>query len=95
MLLRREFRALGMVNLNFVSIGGALECDGSWFDNGPTKERPQAGKSLSAQSASIAGSVLLRRQFHSVGQVDLYNVHIGRDLDCQGGTFENAARRWA
>lgn len=82
--------AKGAVRLYGAQIEGNLECDGSTFENPALADTEGSGVAFSADSASVTGDVTLRG-FHSRGSVNLYNARIGGSLNCDGGTFENAA----
>ena len=45
---------------------------------------------LQADRCRITGGVHLRGGFKATGEVSLVSAHIGGDLDCDGGSFENA-----
>jgi hypothetical protein len=46
-----------------------------------------------ANRAVIRGVVLLRNGFHAEGEVRLYGVEIGGNLECDNGTFKNPGKR--
>jgi hypothetical protein len=77
--------------LTRAQIGGTVECDGSEFDSPPSIDRTVSGFALNLEGANVTGSVWLRRRFHALGRVHLYNTRIGGDLICDGGVFENPA----
>ena len=45
---------------------------------------------IEADRLRARGSVLLRQGFHGTGEVQLVGAKIGGNLECSGGTFENA-----
>jgi hypothetical protein len=90
---RGLFSAKGAVSLYGAQIEGNLECDGGRLENPALAGAEWSGIALSADSASVTGDVRLRSRFHSRGEVSLYNSRIGGSLDCDGGTFENAAQK--
>jgi len=48
-----------------------------------------SGRAIDAEAAKIGGAALLRDEFNAEGEVRLFAVEIGGDLDCNGGTFTN------
>jgi hypothetical protein len=88
-LLNRGFQAEGEVIFYGVQVGGNLSCEGGSFTN-------SAGPALNAEAAKIGGAVLLRRNpgapaFEAGGEVRLFGAEIGRNLDCEGGSFKNSS----
>jgi hypothetical protein len=97
-LLREGFFAKGSVSLCGAEIGGNLECWGGKFSNPPLKSfrkngAAQSGMALNACSINVQGDVLLDEQFYANGMVTLDGAQIGGVLNCQGGKFENPARK--
>lgn len=89
--LHDGFHATGEVRLLGAHIGGSLFCTGGRFEN-------TNGDALSCDQAEIGGSVFLdaetgKDKFHATGTVRLLGAHIGGDLNCSGGRFENANGR--
>ncbi|MEM6334788.1 MAG: hypothetical protein AAF823_15750 [Planctomycetota bacterium] len=81
-----RFHAIGEVRLLGANIGGNLDCIGGRFDN-------KRSDALSVDGAKIKGNVFMNcsgdQRFHATGEVRLLGAHIGGDLDCGGGRFEN------
>jgi hypothetical protein len=100
---RRGIRVLaakivGELDLSFVSVPfpiGLLHCRLTHDADLTSVEIPAlvlAGtwvRSLSADCATVEGSVFLRGGFTAEGVVRLLGAQIGSDLDCDGGTFKN------
>ena len=84
------FMAHGEVRLLGARIGSDLICKGGRFRNAWQQNSPDSGNALSADGASVAGSVFLGENFIAEGEVRLLGAQIGRQLDCAGGTFKNA-----
>jgi hypothetical protein len=97
-LLRDGFSAKGSVWFSGAEIGGNLECWGGKFINPPLKNRKrsgaaQSGMALNAGSIRVHGDVLLSEEFYANGKVTFDGAQIGGGLDCDGGKFENPARK--
>jgi hypothetical protein len=92
-LFRNTFTAEGEVRLFGIEIGGNLECDRGRFLNPAKASVPRSGVTLNASGAKIGGAVLLRNSFTAEGEVRLYHAEIGANLECDGGVFENPAKR--
>jgi hypothetical protein len=94
-LFREKFRAEGLVRLYCAQIEGNLECDSGWFENPAEAESKQrwSGLALDLGALKVTGTVSLRKGFTAKGAVNLDYATIGGPLDCDGGTFENAARK--
>jgi hypothetical protein len=90
---RESFTARGEVRLPGAQIGGSLDCTGGIFKNPPQKDLPGSGKTLIGDGMNVTGSVFLRNEFTSEGEVRLLGAHIGGQLDCTGGTFKNLPQR--
>lgn len=86
--LGEGFYADGAVMLRGAQIGGDLYCDGGNFRN-PKRDAHDRRSALQADSAHIGGYALLRG-VHAWGEVGLLGAQIGRNLECDGGVFENA-----
>jgi hypothetical protein len=87
--LKHGFRADGEVRLTGAQIGGNLDCERGEFINPPKKSDRASGIALNAGGISVRGTVLLRRGFHSEGEVMLLDSQISGSLDCAGGKFIN------
>jgi hypothetical protein len=87
-LLRNGFGAEGAISLRGARIGSSLECDGASVTNATPSG---SGIALAADHASIGGAVLLRSGFTALGAVSLIGTRIGGNLECDAGTFANAA----
>ncbi len=90
--LRDGFRSAGEVRLHRVRIGVDLDCRGGTFTNPPDETVAGSGKALTADGATVGGSVSLTTGFSAKGEVRLLGVQIGSNLYCQGGKFENPER---
>jgi hypothetical protein len=88
-LLRKGFKANGEVRLMGAQIGRDLECDGGTFCNPPLKDVAGSGMALNADGIDVKGYVFLRTGFHAKGEVRFLRAHIGRNLECDGGTFSS------
>jgi hypothetical protein len=88
-LLNAKFSAIGEVNLFNAEIGADLDCGGGRFEN-PATKIAGSGIALNACGAKVGGSVFVRYNFQSDGEVDLSNAKIGGDLDCSGQSSLNA-----
>ena len=74
--LNDKFIASGKVLLNGANIGGQLNCDCGYFEEGLDAHRLKTGR-----------DVLLRKGFKSDGRVNLDGANIGGQLVCTGGHF--------
>jgi len=74
--LEKGFECSGEIRLLGAEIDGNLECDGAKL----TAE----GHALSADGATIGGSVFLRRGFECSGLIRLLGAEVATDLDCSG-----------
>lgn len=90
-LLRNGF-AEGKVLLNGAEIGGSLDCGGGKFQSPAIAGLAETGTSLQAEGAKVARDVLFRNGFAAEGGVRLLGAHIGGNLDCDGGKFQNPAK---
>jgi hypothetical protein len=86
----KRFTSNGEVDLDGITIGGNLDCNGGHFIN-------SGGRSLSVANGKIAGSVMcsvgLNSAFQAVGEVHLHGVKIDYDLLCIGSqVFESTDR---
>jgi hypothetical protein len=54
-----------------------LDLSGSWV------------LSLDADRLDVTGSIFLRQGFHAQGEVWLLGAHVGGNVDCMGGSFQN------
>jgi hypothetical protein len=88
-LLRKGFKANGEVRLLGAQIGRDLECDGGTFCNPPLKDVAGSGMALNADGIDVKGYVFLRTGFKACGEVRFLRAHIGRNLECDGGTFSS------
>jgi len=91
--LNDGFSAEGEVRLLGAEIGGDLSCERGTFKNPAQKDVPGSGDALSADRMKVKGSVFLRNGFSAEGEVRLLGAEIGGDLDCERGTFKNAAQK--
>src|SRR5215831_3997186 len=89
LLLGRDFRAKGAVELNRARITGRLDCSGGKLLN-------LGGMALNADAIEVGKHVLLRQEvaqphrgFRAEGQVWLVGATIGGYLICSGGVFHN------
>jgi hypothetical protein len=87
--LRYGFSAQGMVRLAGAEIGGALDCAGGEFNNPAAPGNADGDISLQASGAKIGGTVRLSDGFTARGMVRLKGAHIGGNLFCEKGTFQN------
>ena len=78
-----RFYSTGTVLLMGARIYGQVNCAGGRFENSD-------GCALSAESAQIGVSVLLRDGFCATGEVKLSGAQIGGQLSCSGGRFESS-----
>jgi hypothetical protein len=96
LLLRNQFHALGLVHLYNADIGGDFQCDGS-FENPAVKNSIGSGMALNAAAIKVGGGLVLRGiggtglTFAAKGMVSMFRARIQRNLECDGGRFENAA----
>jgi hypothetical protein len=71
-------------------IGGDLSRETRHFFTRQGQKRvPSRGTPLNADGIDVKGDVLLRKDFKANGEVRLMGAQIGRDLECDGGTFCN------
>jgi hypothetical protein len=92
MFLRDGFTAtgsgeLGTIRLAGAHIGGNLECNGATVRN-------DSGPALDGDQLRVETNVFLREGFTATGSgeygtIRLPGAHIGRNLDCDGGTIHN------
>jgi hypothetical protein len=93
----KPFISVGEVNLIGAQIKGDLDCVGGKFQHPPTAAFPKRGVALNAERTNVKGSVFLRKEresqgevlFESQGEVRLLDAQIGGSLVCDGGHFEN------
>jgi len=85
----QPFVAKGQVRLFGAQVGRNLDCEGAQLQNPAQIDVKESGMALMAESAKIAGSVLLRKKCAAEGQVRLYGAEIGGNLDCEDGQFSN------
>lgn len=71
--LHKGFTSTGEVRFLNASIGGDLECNGSFFDAG-------SEIAFSIEGATIGGTVYLRNRSQFIGKISLVNVNIDRIL---------------
>jgi hypothetical protein len=84
-----KFRANGEVRLDAAHIGAVLECGDGIFNNPVRAGIKGTGYALSAERATVSGSINLRAGFRAEGEVRLLGAQIGGDFDCSGGAFKN------
>jgi hypothetical protein len=89
--LRNNFSAEGQVRLLGAEIGRNLECTAGSFQNPAIAGIPDSGMALNAEAIKVGGYVFLRNNFSAVGQVVLFGAKIERNLECDGGKFQNPA----
>jgi hypothetical protein len=97
-LLRKGFRAEGMVSLVGAKIGGNLECNQGVFKNirdvALNAERLQVGGDVFLCKGSWdKGSEVNAEGFTANGEVKLGRAKIGGTLECSGGLFDNSGSR--
>jgi hypothetical protein len=96
LLLRNRFHGLGRVNLYNAEIAGDFQCDGV-FENPAVENSNGSGVALNAAAIKVGGSIVLRGSagtgqiFVARGMVNMFRVRVQRNLECDGGHFENAA----
>lgn len=84
------FQAYGLVNLNGVTIGTNLTCNGGGFFN-------LAGDALSCQFSNIKGAVLCRAipetgpAFRTIGHVKFFGTTVGGSVSFTGAAFYGLA----
>lgn len=95
----RQCRVSGGVRFIGAQIGGDLECDAGSFTNPPQKDKvgnlslPGSGTALHADRINVKGAVFLRGGFTASGEVRLLGAQIGGDLEGNGGSFTNPAKK--
>ena len=82
----------GLVRLVGAQIDGNLSCNGGIFKNPAQKDLSESGIALLADCITVKTGIFLNDGFTAEGLVRLVGAHIDRTLDCQGGTFKNAAQ---
>jgi hypothetical protein len=87
--LNRDFSAEGEVRFLGANISGNLDCSGGTFWNPAQKGEPRSGHALSADFATVDGTVFLGKEFQAQGEVCFVGAEIGRDISCDKGTFKN------
>lgn len=80
---RNGFVSRGEIRLHGVQIGGDLECDGAQL----TGLEEGKGTSLNGDRLRVGGSIFLRNDFISRGEIRLLGAQIGGDLDCAAAQF--------
>ena len=89
----RGFHAEGEVRLLGAKVGTNLECGGGLFHNPCRSGLGRSGKAFDAKAVEVKGDVFFDDGFHADGEVRLPGAHIGGDLQCVGGTFNNPAQK--
>ncbi|HYW71840.1 MAG TPA: hypothetical protein VE961_12450 [Pyrinomonadaceae bacterium] len=89
-MLRNNFSAEGRVRLFGARAGGDLDCDDASFSD-PPRADGERGLALDGSAMKIGGAVLLRKGFMAEGEVRLFGVEIGRNLEAGKATFLNPA----
>src|ERR1041384_1886239 len=79
----RRLKATGELLFLASTIGGNVECDGAEISAKPI--------ALNFDGANIKGSLFLRNNFVSHGEVNLLMATVIGALDCNGAHFDNAA----
>jgi hypothetical protein len=85
--LRDHFLAEGEVRLLGANIVGNLDCSGGTFRNPAHEGEPRSGHALSADFATVDGTVFLGQGFRAQGEVCFLGAEIGRDISCDKGTL--------
>jgi hypothetical protein len=87
------FRATGGVRLTSAAIRRDLVCDGACFICSRTTApgATPAFIAFDAESIKVDGSIFLREGFAARGEVLLAFATIGRNLECDGGFFDNVS----
>jgi hypothetical protein len=88
-LLGEGFHAQGVVWLMMAQINGDLNCISAKMQNPANTGNAESGVALSAERATVGGTVFLRNGFSAEGAVRFLNAQIGGDFDCGSGTFKN------
>lgn len=82
-LLNKNFKSKGTVNLSSAKIGDQLDCSGGTFDG--------AGDvALDCAAITVGADVFLADGFVATGQVNLTGAQITGQIDCSGGRFDGA-----
>lgn len=71
-----------MVRLIDTKIDGSLISEGGQFNN-------TNGRSIDAERISVHGSIFLRKNFHSLGEVNFTNATIDNDFESENSKFQN------
>jgi len=71
----------GKLALSWARIGGVFMCTGKFVN--------AKGPSLEGFGVSVGADVFLARSFTAKGAVELSSAIVGRDLICEGGSFDN------
>lgn len=91
-------RITGTIDWEFVEVPWSLECVRCDFENAPNlvgaklKSLRLSGSlvpGIRADRVNVTGSVFLKKNFHSRGEVRLLRATIGGTLDCANATMEN------
>jgi hypothetical protein len=85
------FCAHGGASLRAAHIRNDVSCKGGSFV--ANKDDPKTNLELAAfdaESAVVGGSIFLYKEFSATGRVFLGSTHIGAELVCDGGHFNNA-----
>ena len=89
---RNGFSAEGQVTLAGAEIGENFDCSRARFQHPATAEIADSGTALNAEGVKVAGSILLRDNFLSEGQVCLKGAQVGGNLECHKSKFQNPLR---
>jgi hypothetical protein len=80
-VLGKGFHAEGEVRLLGAQIEGDLDCSGGIFNNPAIADVDASNRALSAHTVIVKGNVLMRRGFHSEGEVSFAGASIEGNLE--------------